>query len=72
MFRAATIPPHGSRPDGRVALGPDNIQIKNISPVLIDTDMARDDLDRGKAYAPFVARTSLGRRSVRRRGVTID
>lgn len=44
-----------------IEAGPDNIRINNINPGLIDTDMARDGLDGGKAYAPFIARTPLGR-----------
>jgi NAD(P)-dependent dehydrogenase (short-subunit alcohol dehydrogenase family) len=44
-----------------IEAGPDGIRINNINPGLIDTDMARDGLDGGRAYAPFVARTPLGR-----------
>ncbi len=44
-----------------IEAGPENIRINNINPGLIDTDMARDGLDGGKAYAPFIARTPLGR-----------
>jgi NAD(P)-dependent dehydrogenase (short-subunit alcohol dehydrogenase family) len=44
-----------------VEAGPDNIRINNVNPGLIDTDMARDGLDGGKAYGPFVVRTPMGR-----------
>ncbi|RDJ22031.1 SDR family NAD(P)-dependent oxidoreductase [Bosea caraganae] len=44
-----------------IEAGPDNIRINNVNPGLIDTDMAREGLDGGKAYGPFIARTPLGR-----------
>lgn len=43
-----------------IEAGPDNIRINNINPGFIDTPMARGSLET-EAYAPFIARTPLGR-----------
>lgn len=44
-----------------IEAGPHGIRINNINPGFIDTPMARDSLGSAEAYAPFIARTPLGR-----------